>query len=118
MFEVKDSGERSKFDTGAQRDLGAGKGRYDLLSPHVMRRLAKLYEAGALKYDARNWEKGIPAHRCVDSALRHLFQYLAGDRTEDHAAAVLFNLSCLIQYEETGREDLWSDMPWPFPKEK
>lgn len=116
-FTVKDSGERARFETGAQRDLSAGKGRYELLSPHAIKRLAQLYETGALKYDARNWEKGISADRCLDSALRHLFQYLAGDRTEDHAAAVMFNISALIHYEETGREDLWSAMPWPFPKE-
>lgn len=31
MFEIKDSGERREFETGAVRDMSAGKGRCDLL---------------------------------------------------------------------------------------
>ena len=32
-FVVKDSGKRESFSTGAVRDIRAGKGRYDLVSP-------------------------------------------------------------------------------------
>ena len=30
-MEIKDSGERTRFDTGAVRDMHTGKGRMDLL---------------------------------------------------------------------------------------
>ena len=33
--------------------------------------LAKHYEKGVEKYGERNWEKGIPQHSYIDSAVRH-----------------------------------------------
>ena len=96
---VKDSGERSEFETGAVRDRQKGKGRYDLLPPYGLKRLAMHFENGANKYNARNWEKGIPTERYMDSALRHLFEYLSGLRDEDHLAAAAWNVLCLIETE-------------------
>lgn len=97
--EVKDSGERTEFETGAARDLQEGKGRYDLISPIALSRLAQHYENGAKKYEDRNWEKGIPLSRFMDSMIRHAFQFLAGDRSEDHMAAVAWNAFGLIHTE-------------------
>ena len=37
---IKDSGERTKFETGAVRDMHEGKGRFDLLPMCVLLRLA------------------------------------------------------------------------------
>ena len=37
---LDDSGERQQYATGAVRDLATGKGRYDLISPIALRRLA------------------------------------------------------------------------------
>ena len=85
-FETKDSGERQQFATGSQRDRRAGKGRYDLITPFAIARIVGVYERGAAKYDPRNWERGQPLSRYIDSALRHIFQYLAGLRDEDHLA--------------------------------
>jgi len=104
-FITKDSGQRAKFETGAQRDLATGKGRYDLLPVNAIHRLAQLYERGAIKYDARNWEKGIPVARMFDSALRHAFQALSGDRSEDHLAGAVFNLIGIMEYE--ARAEIW-----------
>jgi hypothetical protein len=98
--EVKDSGTRQKFKTGAVRDIQCGKGRYDLISPIVLRRLAKHYENGARKYGDRNWEKGIPITRFLDSALRHLNEWREGYREEDHLSAALWNIACIIHTEE------------------
>jgi hypothetical protein len=78
--------------TGGLRDKTTGKGRYDLLSPIAIHRLAQHYENGAIKYDDRNWEKGIPIKSFIDSGLRHFFQFLAGKTDEDHAAAAAWNL--------------------------
>lgn len=57
--------------------------------------LAKLYEAGSVKYTARDWELGRPMEIFINSALRHFFQYLDGETDEDHGTAVIWNLiSC------------------------
>lgn len=96
-FETKDSGERQEYTTGARRDVRNGKGRYDLLPPHAVQRLAQLFERGAVKYGEGNWEKGIPLSRFLDSALRHTFQVLDGATDEDHAISAAWNLLCFVE---------------------
>ena len=146
---IKDSGNRTEFETGAVRDVQRGKGRFDLMPldimskvfavefadefeegsiadvlksiadfkrtgnkrwlciaiaqyslavhvdlPKLMLDVAKHFENGALKYGERNWQKGIPVSRYVDSALRHLMKDLAGETDEDHAAAFVWNCMC------------------------
>lgn len=54
--------------------------------------LSKQYEDGAKKYGERNWEKGIPLHCFIDSAIRHYLKYLRYDNDEPHERAVLWNL--------------------------
>lgn len=97
---VKDSGERREFSTGSVRDVRTGKGRYDLIPPGPLLRLAKHYENGAVKYGDRNWEKGQPLSSYADSMLRHCQKYLAGDRSEDHLAAIPWNAFAIIFTEE------------------
>ena len=97
--QVEDSGKRQKFNTGSVRDTREGKGRYDLLPPEAIYRLAVHFANGAVKYGDRNWEKGQPLSRYLDSALRHLFKYLGGSRVEDHLAAAAWNALCCIQTE-------------------
>lgn len=97
---IKDSGDRTTFSTSAQRDMHEGKGRFDLLPMCVLMRLAKHYEAGAKKYDERNWEKGIPCHSFADSAMRHLVKYMDGHKDEDHLIAAIWNLCGLAWTEE------------------
>lgn len=112
---IKDSGAREPFLTGSQRDSRKGKGRYDLLPPYALHRLAQHFEAGAEKYDARNWEKGQPLSRYLDSALRHLNKFMAGARDEDHAIAAAWNILAMVETKKRvvdGRlpEDL-DDLP-------
>jgi hypothetical protein len=94
--EFKDSGERQKFDTGANRDLQRGKGRFDLTPPFVEMFLSRIYEDGCLKYGDRNWEKGIPINTYVNSAKRHLSKYQAGMRDEPHLSMALWNVACAL----------------------
>lgn len=98
--EVKDSGERQEFDTGSVRDSRKGKGRFDLLPPSAIKRVARHFEFGAVKYGDRNWEKGQPLTRYADSALRHLFAALDGAVDEDHLAAVAWNIMALMETME------------------
>ena len=106
---IKDSGERTKFPSGAVRDMHEGKGRFDLLPMCVLMRLARHYENGAKKYSDRNWEKGIPAHSFADSAFRHLVKYLDGYTDEDHLIAAIWNL-CGLAWTEEKRPDMM-DIP-------
>lgn len=159
MAEIKDSGNRTEFASGAVRDIQEGKGRCDLLpldiiadffgmksdccaNPHdseviakreyyvsisntlkdiysfmtvdhifllcsiedsklfdgnlpdMMLEVAKHFEDGAKKYGERNWEKGIPCDRYIDSALRHYFKHLRGDTDERHDRAFIWNILC------------------------
>ena len=91
-------GNKQAHTTGAQRHDTAGKGRFDLLPFRAVSELAKHLEAGIAEggYEARNWEKGIPLSRWLDSTLRHLGQAAIGMVDEPHWRAALWNLSCLI----------------------
>ena len=65
---IKDSGERTTFETGAVRDLHAGKGDMLSLPAKALLRLSLLYEEGAKKYGRFNYLKGIPLSSFIDSA--------------------------------------------------
>lgn len=96
-FETKDSGKRQEFASGMVRDVQEGKVRYDLVySGPMLARWAALLTRGADKYSADNWMMADgPAElaRFRASAARHFAQWMNGERDEDHAAAVMFNLN-------------------------
>jgi|LSQX01.2.fsa_nt_gb hypothetical protein len=54
--------------------------------------VSKQYEEGAKKYDDRNWEKGIPLHCYIDSAVRHYLKWKRGDTDEPHDRAFVWNI--------------------------
>ena len=54
------------------------------------------YQEGAQKYEARNWEKGIPISSFVDSGIRHLMKHSRGDQDERHDRAFVWNMVCLL----------------------
>ncbi len=107
---TKDSGLREEMATGSVRDSREGKGRFDLISPFALARLAGVYERGAVKYAARNWEKGQPFSRFLDSAMRHLNRFAMGHIDEDHLAQAVWNLVAIMHFQEIGRHEL-DDMP-------
>jgi hypothetical protein len=96
MYETKDSGKRQEFPTGMQRDIQDDKPRYDLIDMVFLTRWAELMARGARKYGANNWRKAATEEeleRFKASAIRHMYQWLSGDTSEDHAVAVAFNLA-------------------------
>lgn len=102
-FDTLDSGERVEFDSGMVRDTDDGKPRYDLIPIMPLRRLADLYARGAVKYGDCNWQNANSEEelqRFKASGLRHYYQYLNGERDEDHAAAVVFNVFAQMWLEE------------------
>ena len=88
------------YDSGANRSDRTGKGRFDLVSPHALLRLAKHYENGAAIHGNRNWEQGFPISRCYDSAMQHLTQVMIGDTSEDHWAAVAWQCFAAMHFQE------------------
>ncbi|HRT51343.1 MAG TPA: DUF5664 domain-containing protein [Anaerohalosphaeraceae bacterium] len=115
---MKDSGQRDTYHGTAVRDKRDGKGRFDLISPIALFRLARVYEDGAQGKGERNWEQGIPLGRFIDSAIRHLQQYLAGMRDEDHLAQAAWNIFGCIHTEDQILKghlpDSLDDLPEPY----
>ena len=97
---VKDSGARQEFGTGSVRDTNIGKGRFDLIAPYALLRIAQHYENGARKYGNRNWEKGQPLSRYLDSAMRHIIKVLMGLEDEDHLSACAWNIIAIIETQK------------------
>lgn len=101
-FVIKDSGERAKFSSGMVRDTTTGKIDYSrVLDGPMFERWAEHLSKGAIKYpDVRpgvaNWTlaNGPEEYeRFRKSAFRHFLQWFRGDRDEDHASAVFFNIN-------------------------
>lgn len=84
------------------RDTAAGKSEpHRLFDGPLLERWAALLTRGGVKYPdpepgVGNWTlaQGVEeAARFRASAVRHFFQWVNGERDEDHAAAVVFNLN-------------------------
>jgi hypothetical protein len=102
-FVTKTSEEIRVSETGMMREAQDNKPRYDLIDGAFLKRWAMLMTRGAQKYSENNWRKATTQAdltRFRAAAIRHLFQYLEGDRTEDHAVAVAFNLAGAEMVEE------------------
>lgn len=79
------------YKSGAKRDTG-GKGRCDLLPHAALLRVSRHMEKSLVDHEERNWERGLPMHCFLDSAMRHIFKYMDGRVDEDHLAAATTNL--------------------------
>ena len=112
-MEIKDSGNRRTFDSGAVRDMGDPanpKGRMDLLPWTAIMAVSVHCQLGSEKYGEHNVDRGIPTHSLCDSALRHLAKYLEGWDDEPHLIAAAWNLLWAIQMEYLHPECV--DTPW------
>lgn len=102
--------DKRAFDTGAIRNDSKGKGRFDLLPFKTLWDLAIHYEKGIeAGYSPRNWEKGIPLSRFLDSAFRHLSQFAMGiEDGENHLIAAVWNI---VGLNETKRRIEYGILP-------
>lgn len=105
-WEVHDSGSKSQYDDGMQRDSTDGKPQPALMFPRgvpygeqLLTRVAMQYHLGGRKYGDRNWEKSATEESLAhheDALLRHVFKYVTGtDDGEDHAAAIVWNVNAI-----------------------
>lgn len=101
-FTIKDSGKREEFASGMTRDTEEGKPDFTRpLEGPMFERWAEHLTKGAQKYPdnpngTANWTNADSRQewkRFRRSAFRHFVQWLRGDRDEDHAAAVFFNVN-------------------------
>lgn len=112
-FITKDSGKRESFSSGMVRDTGAGKMRPDLVRDGPMfMRWVLLLTRGARKYAPGNWLKATGRgeyERFLESTDRHYTIWYHWRKyginledmnnptreplTEDHAAAIFFNVN-------------------------
>ena len=76
--------------------------------------LAQHFQKGAEIYGEHNCEKGIPAWSFLDSGLRHLSQYLNGEKDEPHWISAIWNFWMLLWTElkefETGIDMMKQEM--------
>lgn len=78
----------------------------------AMLELAKHYEDGAKKYAERNWERGLPLHSFIDSAVRHYLKFQRGDNDEHHDRAFLWNLFGVLWTQTHKKEVSLFDLPF------
>lgn len=93
-----------QFSTGAQRDSGDDKPRMSLIPQQEFERVMKRYFDGAEKYGENNWMKGMPLSVYYDSMHRHLSAWWSGDTSEDHGAAVVWNMLCAMWTQRVRRD--------------
>jgi hypothetical protein len=76
-------------------DLFCAK-HYEGNSGTMMLEVAKHFEEGAEKYGENNWQKGLPVHSFINSAIRHLLKHKSGWDDEPHDRAFVWNIICAI----------------------
>lgn len=109
-MEILDSGERTVFPNGFQRDMHKGKGRMDLLPWAAIIEVSKHCENGALKYGEHNINLGCQMHSLLDSGMRHAAKVIIGQTDENHLAAACWNFLWALEMYLT-RPDM-VDIPW------
>lgn len=80
------------------------KQRLDLVPWDAIIAVANVFQHGAMKYEARNWEKGFDWSRLIAAAKRHLTWMEMGEDTDpdsglehiDHAVACVLMLSATV----------------------
>jgi Domain of unknown function (DUF5664) len=89
--------EGKKFD--------AGKDPWHLLPTDAVRCVVRVLSFGAVKYGARNWERGMDWSRCYAACQRHLAAWWEGEKTDPETGfSHLWHAGCclmfLIAYEQ------------------
>lgn len=110
-FSLRKTSPVEVLGSGAKKSSNVGKARVmDVLKwlpIEALERTADQYIRGVIigGHEPENWKKGIPSERFLDSALRHLHQYLKGDRVEDHLAACVFNVFGIMYNDSKEKTD-------------
>lgn len=98
--------EGAKFDSD--------KERFDLVPAEALIDLARIYTMGAVKYEDRNWEKGIKWGRIFAAIMRHLWKFWNGEEIDQesglpHVSHAAWGCFTLHHYMKHRRE--YDDRP-------
>lgn len=94
---------RKAVDGGGKR-LNSGKVPLSMVPNSAIYAIARVFEAGAKKYEKNNWRRGMNHTIPYECALRHLLKYAEGEDRDDetgelHLAHALTNIAMLIEYQ-------------------
>ncbi len=89
MSEKKQSKEGVKHDQH--------KIRWDLVPYDAVNEITKILTFGAIKYEARNWERGMAWSRAFGAMQRHLTRWFCGqDKDKETQLTHLANAGCCL----------------------
>jgi len=75
------------------------KPRWDLLPYDALQEIAKVMTYGAIKYEPRNWEKGMSWSRVFASMQRHLSSWFHGNDVDyESGMSHLAHAACCVMY--------------------
>jgi predicted outer membrane lipoprotein len=97
-MQIKDSGDRREFGTGAVRDMAGGKGRCDLLPACALLKLSA--------YRANNRRSHHNYRSAIEDAMTRLMFYLDGEIKEDYLCAAACDLLDAMWMEEKKSIDI------------
>lgn len=108
---IADSGERTTYDNGFNRDMGEMKGRMDLLPWRAIREVSIHCEMGAKKYGERNIDRGCPQFSLYSSGFRHLSKVIDPDENDPedtlvHLRAAAWNILWALEQYVNGKADI------------
>ena len=111
-FKKTAAGE-TQYEGGAQRDNRVGKGAMHWVPWDAFFCVTRIYELGNKGRSSwrgtekvpmgqgdghdRNWENGMPILDLCQSAINHITNYIAGDRSEPHLPMAAWNIINAIQ---------------------
>lgn len=96
-FIHRDGGAIEVYEGGGKR--GSVEERYDLVPPAGLQKVAVAMAEGAKRYGDHNWH-GLPISNCTNHALKHIYQWIDGDRSEDHLGHAAANLLMAAELEQ------------------
>lgn len=93
---------RIKSETGGEKC--SKPERYDLVPSYAMDEVARVYGAGAKKYDLRNWERGYDWGLSLAALQRHIKAFEKGESYDEetkchHLASAVFHCLALMTFE-------------------
>jgi hypothetical protein len=89
----------SEKKKGTALRFNEGKLRYDLVNPQAHRDMVKVLTYGSVKYNDRNWEKGLGWTSVLASLKRHIAAYEAGEDFDPESGELhMAHAACNIHY--------------------
>lgn len=77
----------------------SGKLMMSLIEPQFIKGTAEVLTIGGVKYEIDNWKKCDDRQRYVDALLRHIYDYLDGNKCdEESGVSHLYYAACNLMF--------------------